>query len=166
MNLSWSDISFVPDEQVVTETAAAWNWLIPGPWETVICCSLFGAVFLETAKRDVFWLDCPTGEVTRVAESAEAFRTYLNGPRDDAWREQIDEWFLTDFVQRLRDAGKRPGPGECYGFTIPPIFREGKYEVGNIFFPSAREWLTLTALLHKQLRDVPDGVRVQIKVVD
>ncbi len=127
---------------------------------------MFGGVFFEKTDGGVFWLECPTGEIAWVADSAETFQSYLSGPRDDAWYEHIDVWFLTEFVQKLHDAGKRPGPGQCYGFTILPVFREGRYEVGNILVLSARKWLTFAASLHEQIRDVPDGTKVQFKVVD
>jgi hypothetical protein len=47
-----------------------------------------------------------------------------------------------------------------------PVFEGGRYEVDNIFVVSAVEWLTFTASIHRQLRDLPDGGQVVIKVVD
>jgi len=165
MSVDWSDIVFTPDDETVAEVAAAWAWLIPEPWRVVVC-SMFGGLFLEKASGGVLWLECATGEVERVADSAAAFNAYLGGARDDAWKDQVDEWFLGDFVERLHAAGKRPGPGQCYGLTILPVFAEGRYTVENVFVLSVREWLTATGAVHRQLRDCPDGARVKLWVAD
>ncbi len=46
------------------------------------------------------------------------------------------------------------------------VFREGSYEPENRFALSALEHLAVTADLHNQIRDSPDGVQVRIKIVD
>jgi hypothetical protein len=165
MSTKWSDISFVPDEQVVAETIAAWKWLIPDPWKMLVC-SMFGGIFFERHSGGVFWLECPTADIVRVANSAAEFHAYLGGPRDNDWAKQVEEWFLIDLVGRLHGAGKVPGPGQCYGLTILPVFEGGKYSAENVFVLPAREWLTLTASMHEQLREVPDGSQIRIKIVD
>jgi len=164
MNNSWFDIMFVPDENVAAATTAAWEWLVPGPW-TIIACSMFGGIFLEKRAGGVYWLECGTALIERIGENASEFHAYLGGDRDPAWDSQIEEWFLTNLVARLHDAGKRPAPGQCYGLTVLPVFEGGRYEVDNIFVVSAVEWLTHTASIHNQLRDLPDGGQVAIKVV-
>ena len=165
MSAKWSDIMFVPDEDVAAATADAWSWLISDPWKMVLC-SMFGGVFFERDTGGVFWLECPTAQIVQVAGSAAEFHAFLGGPRDDKWANQVEEWFLIDFVGRLHDAGKIPKPGQCYGLTILPVFEGGKYIVDNVFVLSAREWLTATASMHDQLRAIPDGAQVKIKIVD
>jgi hypothetical protein len=154
---------FVPDEQLSEDTATAWSWLIPETWK-IVFSSMFGGVFLEKESGGVFWLECGTALVERVADSAEELRRYLGSERNDKWTQQIEEWFLTGLVQQLRDLGKIPGPGQCYGLTILPIFKGGRYDVENAFVLAAREWLTGTGSLHHQLLDVPDGAQVKILV--
>lgn len=165
MSLSWSKIMFVPDQQMVEETASAWKWLIPEPWK-IIFSSMFGGLFLEKETGGVYWLECGTGLIEKVANSAEKFHGFLGGPRDEAWNSRLDDWFLPPLVEQLRDAGKIAAPGQCYGFTILPIFEGGKYTVENAFVVSAREWLTWTGSAHEQVRDVPNGGQVRMKVVD
>lgn len=165
MNLAWSKIMFVPDRQVAEQTALAWKWLVPGPWK-IIFSSMFGGIFLEKEAGDVHWLECGTGLIVKVANSADEFHTFLGGTRDDAWASRVENWFLPPLVEQLHDAGKIAGPGQCYGFTILPIFEGGKYIVENAFVVSAQEWLTLTGSVHEQVRNVPNGGQVRMKVVD
>src|ERR1043165_2231469 len=109
MTLKWADIAFLPDEGVVADAVEAWKWLIPENWKCLVC-SMFGGIFLEKDTGGVFWLECGTGLVKRVADNAAEFDAFMRAPRDDAWLGQIEEWFLTGFVQELREAGKVPGP--------------------------------------------------------
>jgi len=161
---NWLDITFVPGQQVVDEAIAAWKWLIPDPWNLLLC-SMFGDIFFERHSGGVFWLESATGDITRVANSAAEFHAYLAGPRDDDWARQVDEWFLAGFVYSLRRAGKRPGPGQCYGFTILPVFEGGTYSEENVFLVPVREWLIYTASMHKKLLQVPEGGQLRIRVL-
>ncbi len=165
MGLGWRDISFVPDEQLAEEIAKAWQWLIPEPWQ-VVFSTMFGGVFLEKESGGVFWLECGAGLIERVADSAAEFHAYLGSERDDEWTGQIEEWFLAGLVQQLHDVGKIPGPGQCYGFKILPVFEGGDYDTANAFVISAREWLTVTASLHQQIFDLADGAQAKIVVID
>ena len=162
--MKWSDIAFVPDAEAVDEAAREWQWLIPGPWKPLVS-SMFGGLFLEQAAGGVFWLEMGTGELERVAASAKEFNDFLAGERNAAWHERVDEWFLPGFVQELHDAGMKPATGQCYGLTFLPIFAEGRYEIDNIFILPTREWFGFTGSMHQQMRDVPDGGKVVLKIM-
>ena len=125
---------------------------------------MFGGLFLEKQSGGVFWLECATGLIERVADNAEAFDRFLGGERDAIWRQRVDEWFLPAFVRRLHEAGKKPGPGQCYGLTILPIFEGGRYAIENVFVAPRREWLSCTGSVHRQIEDLPDGAKVQFVV--
>jgi hypothetical protein len=162
--IRWHDIAFELSDDLADEAARAWQWLVPEPW-TPVLCSKFGGIFLEKADG-VFWLECGTGLIERVADDAAAFHGFLKGERDEAWVEQVDDWFLGPLVEQLHAAGKIAGDGQCYGATILPIFEGGVYSVENMFVLSAREWLSVTGSMHLQMRDVPDGGKVRIEVTD
>lgn len=165
MAIGWADLAFSLDEDLAKEAAEAWYWLVPEPWRPLLC-SVFGGLFLEKQRGGVFWLECGTGMIEKVADSAQDFEAFMGAERDQRWHETIDEWFLPPLVEQLQEAGKRLLPGQCYGATILPIFEGGAYTVGNMFVVPTREWLTLTASLHFQMKDVPDGGKVEIKVTD
>jgi hypothetical protein len=105
--MKWSEIAFVPDAETSRETAAAWNWLISEPWEPLVV-SMFGGIFLEKERGGVFWLECGTALIERVAHAAAVFDDFLRSERDATWLECVDEWFLPGFVQepRLFNAGQ------------------------------------------------------------
>lgn len=134
--------------------------LVPEPWEPIIC-SMVAGMFLETPNNGVLWLDTGTGLVEQVAQSRAHFEEIVRSSPD-----LVDEWFLPPLVERLHAAGKKPSEGECYGFTIPPVFAEGKYDADNILVLPVREQLVGMADIHRQLNDVQDGVSIQLKVTD
>ncbi len=161
--MKWTDIAFFPQGEDLQDAAKAWAWLIPEPWRPLVV-SMLGGIFLEKASGGVFWLECAMGTVEPIADSAEQFNEFIGSTRDEAWHQRIDEWFLPGFVEQLHEAGKIPGPGQCYGMTILPIFEEGRFTIDNAFVLSAREWLAATGSMHEQMRGLPDGAKVQLKI--
>jgi hypothetical protein len=118
-------------------------------------------MFLERPDGTVHWLDTGTGLVEQVANNRAGFEEIIKASPD-----LVDEWFLPTLVERLHAADKKAGAGECYGFTILPVFAEGKYEVANMFVVPVTEQFVGLADVHRQLSELPDGASVQVKVVD
>jgi hypothetical protein len=143
MSISWHDIAFVPDPEIAAEAQAAWAWLLPGPW-TPLLCSTVGGIFLEAEDGRVLWLEIGTALVEEAAADASAFDAMLSAGGD-----AVELWFLPGLVEDLHRAGKRPGPGECYAFTILPVFEEGRYAADNMFVVPAREQLVGIAEVHR-----------------
>ncbi len=160
MTVAWKDIAFQIEPSLALATAKAWSWLVPGPWNPLVC-SMVGGVFLERPDGAVHWLDTGTGLIEEVASSRARFEEAVRSSPD-----LVDEWFLPPVVERLHAAGKKAGAGECYGFAILPIFAEGKYEVDNMFVIPVAEQFIGMADVHRQLSELPDGAPVQVKVVD
>src|SRR5690606_10010246 len=68
MSVAWRDIAFQLEPDVAREVAKAWSWLIPEPWEPIVCSTVAG-VFLEKPNGEVHWLDTGTGLVEQVAST-------------------------------------------------------------------------------------------------
>jgi hypothetical protein len=160
MSVTWRDIAFQLEPDIAQETAKAWSWLLPELWEPVVC-SMVAGVFLEMQTGNVLWLDTGTGLVEQVASNRAQFEETVRSSPD-----LVAEWFLPPLVERLHAAGKKPEAGECYGFTILPVFAEGKYDVENMFVVPVREQFVGMAEVHRQLGELPDDTAVQVKVVD
>jgi hypothetical protein len=156
MSLGWSSLTFMPDEEAVKQLHASWYWLLPEPFEPVLF-SVLGDVFFEREAGGVWWLNTGTAEVTRVADSMDHFRRQLGA-------DLVDDWFMPGLVEELHSAGKVPGPGECFTFVALPIFAEGRYEVQNLNPVPARDHFALCGDLHREIRDLPDGAKVAIKI--
>ncbi|WP_419555327.1 hypothetical protein [Sphingobium yanoikuyae] len=47
--------------------------------------------------------------------------------------------------------------GQCFTYVIPPVFAEGKYEVGNFAAVPMKEHFGLSSDLHRQMASLPEG---------
>ena len=160
MSIAWRDIAFQLEPEIAREAAAAWAWLVPAPW-TPVLCSMVAGIFLEKSNGEVHWLDTGTAFIEKVANTRDEFDEIVQSSPD-----LVEEWFLPGLVEQLLEAGKRPSAGQCYGYTILPIFAEGKYAVDNMFVVPVREQFVGMADIHRQVSELPDGAQVRIKIVD
>jgi len=156
---SWPDIAFQMSPELAADVGSAWSWLVPDPWSPVLC-SKVGGVFLEVSSGEVLWLDTATGTVEQATATVDEFHESC---RTNA--EAVDNWFLPSLVDRLHEAGKVAGPTDCYGFVVLPVFAEGKYVPDNMFAAPVREVLIGNADIHKQIAELPDGSKVQVKII-
>lgn len=161
--MKWTEIAFAPTADQIDAFTQAWSWRLEQPIRPFLS-SMFGGVFGETPDGTVQWLECGTGLVEVVAPGRTDFDAFLGGERDAVWEQRVEEWFLTGLVARLQDAGLRPGPGQCYGLTVLPIFKGGTYTLDNIFVCPITEWFGLTGDLHRQVAELPDGAEVRLIV--
>ena len=70
---------------------------------------------------------------------------------------------MIPLVDRLVAAGVLLKPGECYSFLTPPVLG-GDYTVENTVVLPVAEHYGLYGSYHDQLRGVPDGTKVVLKV--
>jgi len=112
--LTWDDLLI---EDISNADFALWmqNWsgVISGRIAPVFL-NKFGVWFLRRPEGVVDMLDVFTGQVERVAHSYEAFWADVN---DRPWQEI---YLLSKHVYALHEAGKIPGPGECYALVPHP----------------------------------------------
>lgn len=161
MPIGWADIAFQPGPILASEIEEAWGWLLGGRTFAPFLCSKLGDVFFESDNGAVEWLSCAEGQVSPAAcNRAEFDALCANG---DA---MIDTWFGPGLIERMHSTGKIADANQCYQFVILPIFAECHYEPDNLNPVAARDVLVGSAEIHRQLDAMPDGSRVQIKIVD
>jgi Domain of unknown function (DUF1851) len=157
MSIGWSSLTFTPDQDAIDELAVSWVWLLKDPY-TPVLFSVLGDVFFARDAGDVWWLNTGTAQVMRVANSVDHFRELLD-------TDIVDEWFMPLLVEQLHLAGKVSEPGECYTYLTLPIFPDGLYDSNNLNPVPAREHFAMTGHLHRELRNVPAGGKVKLKLV-
>ena len=151
-----SRYSCTPDADALSQLRSAWSWRLPEHFE-VLLVTAFGDVFLEVAGDGIYWLNTGTAEVELVAADRATFQAKLNG-------EEGMDWLLPDLIDELHAEAKVCGPGECYTYAILPIFAEGKYETWNFKPVPVAQHFGLTAHIHRQIEELPDGARVNISL--
>jgi hypothetical protein len=148
------------DLALVRAALSDWSWLLrEGAWDPILV-SAAGDVFLVGDSGEVFRLDTGGGELTRIAESRADFEAALE---DCALAK---DWLLTPVVEELLESGRGLGRGQCYGFSILPVFKEGSYGAVNRFPLSGVEHVGVTGNLHGQLQSFSDGQKIRLSVVE
>jgi hypothetical protein len=153
MSIGWDALTFEPGAETIEQLAESWAWLLKDPFRPVLF-SVLGDMFFARDDDSVWWLNTGTAEVTRVAESVDAFQERLG-------TDQAEEWFLPHLIELLHAAGKIPEDGECYTYVTLPILQEGRYEVDNLNPVSAWEHFSLTGEIHRQIAALPEGAKVK-----
>ena len=133
-----------------------WSWLLPEEL-TVWLMNRFGDLFIVLDDGSVQMFDVGCGTLEYVVESRDAFRQAID-QGDNA-----SQWLLIPLVDELVAAGKTLEPGQCYGYLLSPVLG-GDYTVANTIVLPIHEHYGVNASLHEQIKDLPDGTPVRIKI--
>jgi hypothetical protein len=115
-------------------------------------------LFLAGANGQIMLLDPGGGDIEVVAESISAFRSLL-----------VDPQHAPNLLQEpvVRAFEEQHGPmaaGHCLSYTQLPVLG-GAYSSENRFTLSIGEHAAVTGEMHRQLRDLPDGAKVKVRIV-
>lgn len=155
---NWLQASFKPQDAAITALQAHWRWLLGDDWQPFLFSSI-GDVFLTVAAGSVWWLSTATGSLEHIADSREHFSVLLEG-------ESADEWFLPGLAAALCAHGKPLGDGECYSYTVFPVFEHGSFSVENMFATPAVDHFATSGRLHESIRSLPDGSEAVVLLAD
>jgi len=114
-------------------------------------------MFVAQPSGVVQRLDTAYGALDPVAESLADFERALEDP------ELVWDMCLMPVVQQFEDEHGPLLDQECLGFTTLPILG-GTYAVDNRTRLQIGEHAAFTGNLHAQLRDVPDGAKVRLRI--
>ncbi len=158
MTITWDDLTVNFDAYKEEDLVEAWLWMI-GEDKRLILISSVGDMFLQNENREVFWLDVGRGELIQVADSVEEFEALLED------EEIIREWFLVELVAALKREGMQLVPGKLYGYKKLPVMG-GEYAPENFEPTDIEVHFQLAGQIHEQIKDLPDGTTIEIKVKD
>lgn len=148
------------DLDEVRSALSEWRWLLRENAWAPLLVSAAGDVFLARESGEVFRLDTGSGELTQVARTISDFEASL----EDA--AVVEDWLLTPVVNELLNSGHSLPRGQCFGFAILPVFKEGSYAAHNRFPLSVLEHIRITGDLHARIQGVEDGQRIRLSVVE
>jgi hypothetical protein len=135
---------------------ADWAWLLPEEL-TVWLMNRYGDLFLVFNDDTVHLLDVGNGTIEQLAENRDEFALKID--EDD----NVSNWLMVPLVDRLIEADKRLRADQCYSFIIPPILG-GEYTVENTAILSITEHYGVYASIHQQIKGLPDGTKVVLKI--
>ncbi|HLY71360.1 MAG TPA: T6SS immunity protein Tdi1 domain-containing protein [Puia sp.] len=123
---------------------------------SVIMVTVWGDIFFEDNNKAIFWLQTDEGNLSKVADSNQDFQLFLKDEN------KIDNWFLPLLLEKLYNAGKILKEDEVFGFLKMPVLG-GEYSIEKIVPCSMSVHFTFTGEICEQIKDLPDGTKVNVK---
>jgi hypothetical protein len=119
-----------------------------------VLLSAIGDAFLQDeADGTVHLLSAGDGETRLVAASASEFQVLL---KDHGF---VSDNFVPSLVVELRSAGNLLGPGQLYGYKVPPCLG-GEYSIDNLEPTDIEVHFSLLGQIHKKVRTLPPGTPI------
>ncbi|MFL5245565.1 MAG: DUF1851 domain-containing protein [Gemmataceae bacterium] len=152
MRLTWNELTVSPEGVDLDGILSEWRWLADESFQPVVITALGDLLLRHDAGR-IFWLESGWWRLSEVAPSAEEFKRLMVQP------EHADEWFVPQLVHDLLTAGRRLGPGECFGYKVPPILG-GEVDLDNFEPTDLQVHFGILGQIHRQVKDLPPGTPI------
>jgi len=150
---------FADGEAWPDDMLASWRWLIGEQAFSIVRVTAMGSLFVADSKGAVHFLDTTEGSFRRVADSRESLEELFDS--SDNRRGLL--WSF--FVRELRTSGVPLGPGQCYGWKVPPGLG-GEADFGNVEPTDVITHVSIQGQLHEQTRTMAPGTRIEeVRVV-
>ena len=124
-----------------------WEWLFPIDRIEIVKTTCLGDVIFIDSEGILQILDVVAGEV-RIYDLKE--------------EEQVNN--MPNLIARLESQGLKLKEGQCYGLKPHAIFKE--YVAENVYVASLSEYVSWAGDFHRQIKDVPDGGKIRIEVLN
>lgn len=148
-------LHFLVDHLDVDRLLHEWRWMCPQPM-ALVARSAFGDLFLRDAAGRIFKLDVAVGQIIEVADSESDFRDLART------REKLEEWFAQRDELSAAVRGLQPTRDQCIAFKTPLAFAEAGVP-NNTYVGDLYEQVSFLGDLHRQIADLPEGSKVQLR---
>ena len=136
----------------------SWGWAGIDPVE-VVGATAFGNLMVED-EQGRYWRVCPEALSCEViAQTREALEEVS---RDQAF---LHDWYLQSMVDQAEEMLGPLAQGKVYHFVISPVLG-GEYAIDNVRQLDHIEQLRFCGDLAREIKDLPDGAQVKLKIMD
>lgn len=122
----------------------------------IVMVSVLGDLFLEDGDGCVYWLMTDGGELNKIANSKAEFKILLSKG------ENIETWLLPVLVEKLLSAGFKLEENEVFSPKKMTVLG-GTYDADNFVPTDMSVHFAFTGQICLQIKDLPDGTKVNIK---
>jgi hypothetical protein len=121
------------------------------------CLSRVRRSRFRAAKQGVMRFDAETGQTTFLADSIEAWADLI-----------LSDYSVQTGWQLAHDWQALHGPLPLGKRLMPkiPFILQGKYSLDNLYVGSPLEGMTFKGGVAMKIRDLPDGTKIRLRVVD
>jgi len=118
----------------------------------------FGNLIVR-ATDGAYWRICPEElSCKKIADNAEQFAAL------SATDEFRTDWEMARLVEQARQTLGPLAAGRCYCLKLPAVLG-GSYAADSMGTISRRELVSFSGDIAEQLKDVPDGSHIKLKIV-
>jgi len=138
-----------------------WAWILKKcPEFNILLVTKFGELFVTDGDGSVWFLSSSNGSYEKIANSQEELSHLLSS------KEEYEYYFMPQVITMLEESIGNLGAGECYGFHIPCVFKECKFEPGNFKVVAVESYLIALGDMLGQLQSTPNGEKVSFRAVE
>lgn len=143
---------------IIQEIEESWGWVGINPIE-VVGENDFGNLMIKDSSGR-YWRMCPEDVYCEViADNREELDALSTS------QEFLEDWYMQPLVEQ---ASEHLGPlvnDQKYCLVTPGVLG-GEYAISNIKTAPLIELIRFSGHVAKQIKDLPDGAQIQLKVVD
>lgn len=143
---------------IIEEVKESWGWVGINPTE-IVAENEFGNLIIKDSENQ-FWRLCPEDVYCEVI--AKSIDDYNKLIIDD---EFLNDWNMTVMVDEATEMLGALKEGYKYYLVIPGALN-GEYSGSNIKTAPFVKIIRHSGALGKQIKDLPDGAKVNLKVLD
>ena len=129
-----------------------WSWLIGLDNYHPIAFSPFGDVVLLDQSNNLVLLDINMGELVHARGAGTS-------PEH-----AFPDHYSSGLIAIYEAAGLHLADGQCYGYKKQVVLG-GSYEPSNVYIATRDEYVSFLGNFHNQIKDFPDGSKVELKVI-
>jgi hypothetical protein len=143
---------------IIKEIKESWSWVGIEPKE-IVGQNDFGNLIIKDAYNK-YWRLCPEDIYCEIVAETKEQLDLLSKDQ-----EFLEDWYMQTLVEQ---ANEQLGPlpeNKKYHLVIPgPLGDE--YGISNINIAPLVELIRFSGDVGKQIKDLPDGAQIELKVVD
>jgi len=143
---------------LISEIRNAWGWVGIDPLE-VVGENDFGNLIIKDVDGN-YWRMCPEDTYCKIVAKSRDALDKLSQDQDF-----LADWYMTALVDQAKESVGPLEDGQKYCLVIPGVMG-GAYGTSNIKSVPLVELIRLSGDIGLQIRDLPDGAKVKLKVVD
>lgn len=141
---------------ILNEIKIAWGWVGIEPQE-IVAENEFGNLIIKEAN-DKFWRLCPEDVYCEViAKSIEEYNVLIKS------EEFQEDWFMSAMVEEAELTLGILTTGYKYCLVIPGVLG-GEYGGSNVKVAPLLEIIRFSGDLGRQIKNLPDGVEIQLTI--
>ena len=134
----------------------SWGWIGIEP-EEIVGENDFGNLMIKDVEGK-YWRLCPEDVYLEVVA---ANREELDNLSRN--QEFLEDWYMRALVEQAESKFSSLKPGYKYYLVIPAVLGGG-YDISNINTAPLSEIIRLSGHIAKEIKDLPDGAKIELKV--